>query len=110
MCRWWARTVAGARNGPEVSELLLRFSAAEPVEFHVHGLGFRGMMVLLVTTTDVELSHWMGVLGFGHPISMIAWRSGMIYSAMVKRPSSSASDAYDRTFLMICAIVRTGPL
>ena len=27
-------------SGPEVSELLLRFSAADPVEFHVHGLGF----------------------------------------------------------------------
>ena len=26
--------------GPEVSELLLRFSVADPVEFHVHGLGF----------------------------------------------------------------------
>ena len=26
--------------GLEVSELLLQFSAAEPVEFHVHGLGF----------------------------------------------------------------------
>ena len=26
--------------GPEVSELLLRFSAAEPVQFYVHGLGF----------------------------------------------------------------------
>ena len=25
---------------PEVSGLLLRLSAAEPVEFHVHGLGF----------------------------------------------------------------------
>ena len=26
--------------GPEVSELLLQFSAEELVEFHVHGLGF----------------------------------------------------------------------
>ena len=26
--------------GPEVSELSLRFFAADPVEFHVHGLGF----------------------------------------------------------------------
>ena len=73
-------------------------------------LVFRGMMVSLVTTTDVELLHWMGVLGFGHPILMIAWRSGIIYLEMVKRPSSSALDAYDRIFLMICAIVRTGPL
>ena len=26
--------------GPEISELLLRFSAVELVEFHVHGIGF----------------------------------------------------------------------
>ena len=26
--------------GPEVSELFWRFSAAEPVDFYVHGLGF----------------------------------------------------------------------
>ena len=26
--------------GPEISKLLLQLSAAEPVEFHVHGLGF----------------------------------------------------------------------
>ena len=68
------------------------------------------MMVSLVTPNSVELSHWMGVLGCGHPIYMSVWSSGTIYLVMVKRPSSSASEADDMTFLNICAIVRTGPL
>ena len=73
-------------------------------------LVLRGIMVSLVTPTAVELSYWMGVLGCGHPISMSAWLSGTIYLAIMKRPSSSASEADDMTFLIICAIVRTGPL
>ena len=52
----------------------------------------------------------MGVLGCGHPISLRSWRSGTISLVMVKRPASSASEAYDMTFLMICAMVRTGTL
>ena len=69
-----------------------------------------GMMVSLVTPIDVELSHWMVVLGCDHPIFMSAWRSGTISSDMVKRPASSDSAADDMTFLIICAIVSTGPL
>ena len=49
----------------------------------------RGMMVLLVTPTYAELSHWMGVLGCGHPILLRDWRSGAIYLTMMKRPASS---------------------
>ena len=74
----------------------------------------------------------MGVRGWGHPISVRAWRSGiislaivkrlassasaaddmmfMMIWAMVKKPASSASAADDMTFLMIWAIVGTGPL
>ena len=73
-------------------------------------LVFRGMMVALDTPTAVELSHWMGDLGCGHPISMRDWRSGTMALAQMKRPASSASAAEDMTFLMICATVRTGPL
>ena len=73
-------------------------------------LVLRGMMVSLVTSTDVELLHQIGFLGSGHKLLMSAWRSGTIYLAMVKRPASSASEAYDMVFLIICAIVRTGPL
>ena len=52
----------------------------------------------------------MGFLGCGHPILMRACRSGNIYLAMVKKPDSSASEANEMTLLMICAMVRTGPL
>ena len=73
-------------------------------------LVLRGMMVSLVTPTTVDLLHWMGFLGFGHPILMSDWRSWTIYLAIMKRPASSASEADDMTFLIICVIVRTGPL
>ena len=68
------------------------------------------MMVLLVTPTAVELSHWMVFLCCGHPILISAWGSGTISLAMVNRPASSASEADDMTFLMIFAIVRIGRL
>ena len=70
---------------------------------------FRGMMVALDTPTAVELSHWMGDLGCGHPISVRDWRSGTMALAQMKRLASSDSAAEDMTFLMICATVRTGP-
>ena len=70
---------------------------------------FLGMMVALDTPTSVELSHWMGNLGCGHPISVRDWRSGTIALAQMKRPASSDSAAEDMTFLIICAMVRTGP-
>ena len=68
------------------------------------------MMVALDTPTAVELSHWMGYLGCGHPISVRDWRSGTMALAQMKRPASPASAAEDMTFLMICETVRTGPL
>ena len=71
---------------------------------------FSGMMVALDTLTAVELSHWMGDLGCGNPISVRDWRSGTMDLAQMKRPAISASAAEDMTFLMICATVRTGPL
>ena len=70
----------------------------------------RGMMLSLDTPTAVELSHWMGDLGCGHPISVRDWRSGTIALAQMRRPTSSASAADDMTFLMIYATVRTRPL
>ena len=73
-------------------------------------LVLRGIMVSLVTPNAVKLSHWMGVLGCGHPILMSSWRSGNISLEMVKSPASSASEADDMTVLIICAIVRNGPL
>ena len=52
----------------------------------------------------------MGVLICGHPILMRVCWSETISLAMVNKPGSSASEADDMTFLMICAIVRNGPL
>ena len=68
------------------------------------------MMVLLSPPTDVEFSHWMGVWGCGHPISMRSWCIVIISLAMVKRPASSDLAADDMTFLMIWDILRTGLL
>ena len=62
-------------------------------------LVFRGMMVALDTPKPVELSHWMGVLGCGLPISVRDWRSGTMALAQMKRPASSASAAEDIFFL-----------
>ena len=73
-------------------------------------LVFRGMMVALNTPTSVELSHWMGDLGCGHPISVRNWRSGTMALAQMKRPARSDSADEDMTFLMICATVRTRTL
>ena len=70
----------------------------------------RGMMVALDTPTAVELLHWMGDLGSGHPISVKDWRSGTIALSQTKSPASSASAAEDMTFLMIYETMRTGPL
>ena len=52
----------------------------------------------------------MGILGCGHPISIRACFGGTIYFAMVNNPDSSSLEADDMTFLMICVMVRTGPL
>ena len=67
-------------------------------------------MVLLVTPTEVELSVWMGVLGWGHPTSMRVCRIGTIALAVMKRPASSYSAAEDMTNLMIWAMVIMDPL
>ena len=73
-------------------------------------LFLHGMIILLVTPTTVELSHCMGVLVCGHSILMRDCLSGTIPLEMVKRPASSALGADNMTFLMICAMVSTGPL
>ena len=51
--------------GPVETELALDVAAAEPVEAHVHELFCLGTMVLLVTSTVVELSVWRGDLVYG---------------------------------------------
>ena len=70
----------------------------------------RGTMVLLVTPAAVELSVWMGDLGWGQPMSIRVWRCGIISRAVMKRAASSDSAAEAMTNLMICAIDSTAPL
>ena len=67
-------------------------------------------IVLLVNYADVDLSVWIGVLGCGQPISMSVLRSGIISLDVMYSASISASAVDTIIFLMICAIVKTGPL
>ena len=68
------------------------------------------IIVLLHTPTAVVLLVCMGVFGCDQFISMSIWRRGTISLAVMKRAASSDSAADDVTNLIICAIVRTGPL
>ena len=67
-------------------------------------------IVLLVNPTAVKLSVWMGVLGCVHPISIHVLRSGTIFLAVMYHGSISASADDAITVLIICAIIKTGPL
>jgi hypothetical protein len=60
--------------------------------------------VLLTTPAAVELSVWMGLLGWGHPMSMRVCWWGIISRAVMKRAASSDSAAEAITNLMIWAI------
>jgi hypothetical protein len=42
---------------------------------------WQGTIVLLVTPAAVELSVWIGLLGWGQPISMSVWRWGNHFSS-----------------------------
>ena len=74
---------------------------------------FLAMMVLLTTPRVprvVVLPIWIDNCGRGQPISMRDCRRGTISLAQMKRLESLASAAEDMMNLMICEIVRTGPL
>ena len=66
-------------------------------------------MILLVTHAVVEFSICMGVLGWGHPISMRVFRMGNIALSVMKRPVSSASAAKYMKNLMIWEMVIMDP-
>ena len=66
--------------------------------------------MLLVTPAAVELSVWIGDLGWGHPMLMRVWQWGIISRAVMKRAASSDSAAEAMTNFMIWAIKRTAPL
>ena len=62
-----------------------------------------------MTPTVVELSVWIGFLGFGDPISMKVWRIGTISLAGMNNLESSSLVAEDMTYFILCAMARMGP-
>ena len=58
----------------------------------------------------VDLSVCIGDLGYGQPISTSVFYSGIIFLAVLYSGDISASADEAITYLMICAIVNTGPL
>ena len=67
-------------------------------------------MVLFVNRNAVELYVWIGIWGYGRHISMSVWRSGIIFFDVNNSAAISASAADAITVLIICAIVKKGPL
>ena len=70
---------------------------------------FRVIMVSFTTTTTVELSIWIGKGAWCQTVSIIVWRIGIIYLAVLKRAQSSASADDDMTIFIIWAVVKIGP-
>jgi hypothetical protein len=68
---------------PIISKLILGCVATEPLNLHIHHLGPAGEIVLLVTPATVELSIWIGLLGWGQPVTMRVWRWGIISHAVM---------------------------
>ncbi len=64
----------------------------------------------MVTSAAIELSVWIGLFGWGHPIEMRVSLWGIISLAVTKRAASSDSAANAITNLMILAIERMAPL
>ncbi len=69
-----------------------------------------GTIVLFATPTAVELSVWIGLCGWGHPMSIRVSRWGAILQAAIKSAATSASVAEAMTNLIMVAILRTAPL
>ena len=68
------------------------------------------MILLLINPFAVELSVWIGVRGWGCPISLSVFRIGTAVRALRKRAPSSASAAEDITLRMIFDTFNTAPL
>ncbi len=73
-------------------------------------LDLRGPIVLLVTPAAVELSIWIGLLGWGQPMAMRVWQWGIISPDVMKRAASSGLEAKVMTNLIIWTIDRMAPL
>ncbi len=95
---------------PVISKLFLGCAAMEPPKLHIHHLEPQGTIVLLVTPAAVELSIWIGLLGWGQPMAMRVLRWGIISCAVMKSNASSDSVAKAMMKLMIWAIDKMAPL
>jgi hypothetical protein len=78
---------------PIITKLVLGSMATEPPEAHIHHFGLAGNNCLLVTPAAIELSVWIGLFGWGHPIEMSVCLWEIISLAMTKRAASSDSAA-----------------
>ena len=67
-------------------------------------------MLSLAMPHAVELSTWMGVGGWGCPISWRVVRRMVASFMLVNKPAVSASDAEDTTTFITPVGVRMGPL
>ncbi len=70
---------------PVVAELVLRATASEPPEAHIHHLDPAGDNCVVGNTAAVELSVWMGDFGCGHPMAMRVCRWGIISLPVTKK-------------------------
>jgi hypothetical protein len=93
-----------------VLKLVLRCPAMEPPEAHIHHLAPARDNGIVTTPAAVELSVWIGLLGWGHPMSMRVWWWGIILRAVINSAASSDSAADAITNLMIWATESTAPL
>ena len=69
-----------------------------------------GAIVCVVKLAAVELSVWIGDFGWGQFISVRVFHNGTIALAVTKSPRSLDLAVEDMTNLMICVIMRIGPL
>jgi hypothetical protein len=95
---------------PVITKLVLGGVAAEPPEAHIHHFGSAGIDCCIGNTCSGELSVWIGLFGWGHPIEMRLCLWEIISLAMTKMAASSDLAADAITNLTIWAIERTAPL
>ena len=95
---------------PVVAEVFLVVAASEPPETHVHGFGHLVHHDLVGHACGSGVVSLNGRRGLRPAHLEESVLRGIMALAQMKRPESSASAAEDMTFLMIWAIVRTGPL
>jgi hypothetical protein len=86
---------------PVILKLILGCAAMEPPNRISLIVDLRGTIVLLVTPADVELSIWIGLIGWGQPMVMRVWQWGIISRAVMKSAASSDLAAKAMTNLMI---------